>query len=217
MRAASIAARPAPRPLRLWPLGLAVALLAALWLGPLPEMARRAFSPHMILHLGVAGVAAPLLALGLLRLGRWKPGSVVAPALLASGLEMAVVWGWHAPALHEAAALNDLAFVGQQASFLAAGAAVWLASVAGRSRAAAGVGAVAMLFTFMHMAMLGMLLTLAPRLLYPPELCLGAFGLDPLDDQRLGGALMAVGGGLPYLAGGVFLAWRCLRDPRSSV
>jgi putative membrane protein len=60
------------------------------------------------------------------------------------------------------------------------------------------------------MAMLGALLALAPELLYSPELCLGAFGVERLDDQRLGGALMATLGSLPYLAGALFLVHRLL-------
>lgn len=199
---------------RAWPLLLGLATLAALWLGPLPSMSRQAFSPHMILHLGVAVVAAPLVAIGLVRagLGVGRARHPLLIALTASLLEMVVVWGWHAPALHEAAALDDSAFVLQQASFLLAGVVLWHASFAEPTRAGCGVGALAMLLTFMHMAMLGVLLALAPRLLYAPELCLGAFGLDPLDDQRLGGALMAVVGSLPYLAGGALLTYRFIAD-----
>lgn len=202
------------RLIRAWPLVLGLAVLAVLWLGPLPAMSRRAFSPHMILHLGVTVVAAPLLAVGLVRagLGAGRARHPLLIALTASLLEMVVVWGWHAPALHEAAALDDRAFVLQQASFLVAGVVLWHASFADPSRAGFGVGALAMLLTFMHMAMLGVLLALAPQLLYAPELCLGAFGLDPLDDQRLGGALMAAVGSLPYLAGGVALAYRFVAD-----
>jgi putative membrane protein len=64
----------------------------------------------------------------------------------------------------------------------------------------------------MHMAMLGLLLSLAPALVYAPEFCLGAWGLSPLDDQRFGGGMMAVLGGLPYLAGGLVLAYRLVSD-----
>jgi putative membrane protein len=188
-------------------------LLALLWLGPLPGMARRAFSPHMILHLGVTVVAGPLIAFGLIGLARDRTiRHPIALALAASLFEMLVVWGWHAPVLHELAAARLSAFVAQQASFLAAGVLIWAAAFMGNSRVTAGVGLVAMLFTFMHMAMLGLLLTLAPDLVYAPAFCLGAWGLDPLDDQRLGGALMAVLGGLPYLVGGLALAWRMLSD-----
>ncbi|WP_210321166.1 cytochrome c oxidase assembly protein [Aquibium microcysteis] len=194
-------------------LGSGLLLLAMLWLGPLPEMARRAFSPHMVLHLGVTVVAAPLIALGLIGLSRDRAvRHPVAWALGASLFEMLVVWGWHAPVLHEAAAARLPAFVAQQASFFCAGLLIWVTALAGRSRAMAGVSVFAMLFTFMHMAMLGLLLSLAPGLLYDPAYCLGAWGFDPLDDQRLGGALMAVLGGLPYLAGGLALTWRMLDD-----
>jgi putative membrane protein len=177
-------------------------------------MSRRAFSPHMLLHLGVAVVASPMIAVGLARARRGvELRQPLLLALAASALKMVVVWGWHVPALHEAAALDDRFFVAQQGSFLLAGVILWTVSFSGRSRASCGVGMLAMGLTFMHMAMLGVLLSLTPQLLYAPELChLGAFGLDRLDDQRVGGALLAVGGGLPYLLGGIVLAYRFISD-----
>jgi putative membrane protein len=193
--------------------GAAGVLLAVLWLGPLPEVARRSFAWHMILHLAVTSVAGPLLALGIVA---WRPSSrgsrPVLLGLLASGAEMAVVWGWHIPALHERAALGDGAFVLQQASFLVGGMLVWLVAFGERSRAATGAGVLVMLLTFVHMTMLGMLLALAPELIYSPVVCQGSFGLGPLEDQRLGGTLMAALGGLPYLIGGLVLAARLLGD-----
>lgn len=193
----------------LGPVAAGVLLLLALWLGPLPGMARISFSAHMVLHLAVMLAAAPLLALGLARAGMAPPqaGPLIPLALLASGVELLVVWGWHAPALHAAAALRPPVFAAQQASFLLAGLALWLAS-AGRSRRGAAAGVLAMLMTFMHMSMLGVLLALAPQL-YPPGVCGGLFGLEPLADQQTGGALMAVGA-FGYLAGGVVLARRLL-------
>jgi putative membrane protein len=56
---------------------------------------------------------------------------------------------------------------------------------------------------------LGALLALAPRLLYPR--CGGYFGLTPLEDQHLGGAIMLLVGGASYLLGGLFLTARLLR------
>ena len=199
---------------RLWPLMAGALMLLALWAGPLPERARVSFSSHMLLHLGVVVAAAPCVALGLARLGRVRPGGQVwvAAACAASLLELVVVWGWHAPALHEAASLVPWVFAAQQASFLLAGVLVWLPGFAAQGRAAAGGGTLAMLLSFMHMSMLGVLLTTAPRLVYAPEVCLGGFGLSPLDDQRLGGIMMAAGGGVPYLVGGVFFARRLLRS-----
>lgn len=211
-----MAARAAPaqggaRWAALWPLALGLALLGLLWAGPLPVWARLAFTGHMVLHLGVMVLAAPLLALGLARwVGPRAGGGWLPLAIAASVAELAVVWAWHAPAAHQAAALRPGLFWLQQASFLAVGLAVWLPGFAGAGRAAAGAAVLAMAMSLMHMSMLGALLTTAPRLIYSPDLCGGAFGLGPLDDQRLGGVLMAVGGGLPYLLGGLAFAWRLL-------
>lgn len=201
---------------RAWPLLAGMMLLAALWLGPLPEMALRAFSPHMILHLGVTLAAAPLLAIGAIRLlpGHWRDGGQpLAAALAVSALDFVIVWGWHAPALHGAAAASPVMFALQQASFLAAGLALWGTAFFGRSRRHAAAGALAMLLTSMHMAMLGVLLVLAPKLLYAPQFCLGAFGLDPLPDQQLGGGLMALFGGGAAAIGGAVLALRLGGEP----
>lgn len=199
--------------MRNWPLAAGLLLLAWLWLGPLAEMARRAFSPHMILHLGVMVTAAPLIVIGLLRLfpGAGAPRQTLLAAFAASVFDFAVVWGWHVPVMHEAAARLGPVFVVQQASFLAAGMSLWWVCFAGRGEKAQAAGALAMLFASMHMAMLGVLLVLAPTLIYAPQFCLGAFGLDPLADQHLGGGLMAFFGALPYVVSGAFLASRLAR------
>lgn len=195
---------------RSWPLVIGLLLLAWLWLGPLPTMARSAFSAHMILHLGVVAVAAPLLVIGLLRLvpAVRPPRQLILTGLAVSLLEFAVVWGWHVPAMHEAASRSPPIFILQQVSFLGAGLALWWICLAGWDRKAHAVGAIAMLFTSMHMAMLGVLLVIAPTLIYAPQFCLGAFGLAPLADQQLGGGLMALFGALPYVVGGAWLASR---------
>lgn len=204
----------------LWPVILGFVLLAALWLGPLPAMSRTAFSAHMLLHLGIVALVAPLLALGLVRSGVCLDGArnIRVWAILAFSVEMIVVWGWHAPALHEAAARHVSVFVIQQISFLGAGLAVWLLGFASRSKAAVGAAVVGFFFSFIHMTMLGMLLILAPELIYPADLCLGAFGFEQLEDQRFGGVLMAAWGGLIYMAGGVVLGARLLlrEEPEDS-
>lgn len=197
-----------------WPLALGFVLLAGLWLGPLPAMSRTAFSAHMILHLGIVALVAPLMAIGLFRagfrldnlrnIGNWTIAAFV--------LEMVVVWGWHAPAFHEAAARNLGFFMLQQVSFLAIGMAVWLLGFATRSSGAIALAILGFFLTFIHMTMLGMLLILAPALIYPPDLCLGAFGFEALDDQRVGGILMAGWGGLAYLVGGAVLGGRLLLE-----
>ena len=194
--------------------------LLGLWAGPLPARAGVSFSAHMLLHLGLVSLAAPLLALGLARTtGGGAPGS--APVLLgtlASVLELLVIWSWHLPALHAAAALSGPAFAAQQAMFFAAALAVWGSAFAVPTRAGAGLGAAVLALGFTHMSMLGILIATAPGLIYPAALCGGGFfGLSPLDDQRLGGVLMAGPGSLPYLAGALFRARRALESGRVNI
>ena len=61
-------------------LAAGVLTLALVWLGPLPEMAPRHFSAHMVMHMGIVAIAAPLLA------GPWlsglDPTSHVYPAIV---------------------------------------------------------------------------------------------------------------------------------------
>lgn len=205
-------------------LGAGLAVLAAAWLGPLPELARDAFWAHMTMHMAVVAVAAPLIALGVAG-GRLDPARRW-PALLApvpmSALELVVVWAWHAPALHHAARHGAVGMAAEQGSFLAAGLAVWLSAFGGertaepalrRGRAAAGI--VGLLLTAMHMTLLGALLALATRPLYHAGAAAAGgvppWGLTLLADQHLGGAIMLLGGGTVYLAGGLALAATLVR------
>jgi putative membrane protein len=192
---------------------LGAIVLAVLWLGPLPGWARGSFTAHMTLHMGVVAVAAPLLALALA--GGDRDPARALPALFsaipAAALELAIVWGWHAPLLHHVARTSSIGFALEQGSFLAAGFLVWMASLGGErdvvgSRAGAGV--VALLLTSMHMTLLGALLALTPRPLYQHG---GASTASAaLDDQQLGGAIMLVVGGVVYLAGGLWQSRRLL-------
>jgi putative membrane protein len=195
---------------------LGLAGLAGMWFGPLPALARASFAAHMALHLGVVAVAAPLLALGLAG-GRFDPVSrapAFFPPVPLSLVELAAVWAWHAPALHHFARNTTGGFVAEQATFLVAGLAVWLAAFGGGAQRVderRGAGIAALLLTSMHMTLLGALLALTPRPLYVHvEVC----ALSPLDDQQLGGAIMLLVGGVVYLAGGLWLTAGLVRRLR---
>ena len=186
--------------------------LAAAWLGPLPARAAHDFSAHMTMHMAVVAVAAPLIALGVAGT-RWDPTHRM-PAVFSpvptSMIELLIVWGWHAPVLHQLARTSTAGLVAEQGSFLASGLLVWLAafgSEARRSGLRAGAGVVALLLTSMHMTLLGALLALAPRALYAHA----GHASSALDQQHLGGAIMLGVGGLSYLAGGLWLALRLLQ------
>lgn len=173
---------------------LGLAILAAVWAAPLDRVAGP-FAGHMLRHMALVAVVPPLLLAGLPALRAL--GGV--PVALAAALEFAVVWGWHAPALHEAAYFSPAVFAAEQASFLAVGLLVWAAAMAGPPLAGAG----GMLLTSMHMTLLGALLVLAPRALY--AYC------GP-GQQQIGGMLM-LGIGTPiYLAAGLRLTARALTE-----
>lgn len=182
--------------------------LGTAWLGPLPQLAERAFFAHMTMHMIIVAVAAPLLAFGLAG-GRWDPVRRLPrlfPPVPVSLVELAVVWAWHAPALHHAARHTVAGLLAEQSLFLISGLLVWLAAFGGdpasrRSRTGAGVAA--LLLTAMHMTLLSALIALAPRPLYAHGV--GLSSLTPLEDQQLGGAVMLLVGGIAYLAGGLWL------------
>ena len=189
-------------------------ILGVIWLGPLPEMAPYAFFAHMTMHMGVVAVAAPLIALGLVG-GRLDPTgyapSVWAP-IPASILELVIVWAWHAPGAHHWARHSSYGLLVEQSMFLTAGLFVWISAFGGRSREEerTGAGIIGLLLTAMHMTLLGALLALTPRPLYGHAETVAY--LIPLQDQHLGGAIMILVGGVSYLAGGLWLATKLLRE-----
>lgn len=192
-----------------------IVILAVAWLGPLPGLARWSFSAHMTLHMAVVAVAAPFVALGVsagrFDLVRTRP-RLFAP-IPASIVELLVVWTWHTPALHRAARHETWALVLEQSSFLAAGLFLWIAVLGGHGRTREprrGAGVVALLFTSMHMTLLGALFALAPRPLYG-HAAHGPADLSSLADQHLGGAIMLLVGGAAYLIGGLLLMVGLLR------
>jgi putative membrane protein len=192
---------------------LGLSVLAIAWLGPLPNLAEHSFAAHMTMHIAVVAIAAPLLAAAIAGTVadpvRTMP-QAVAP-IPASMVELVVVWAWHVPALHRAARDGAGVFVLEQSLFLAAGVLLWSAAIGGDSeqrRLRAGSGIVALLFTSMHMTLLGALFALASRPLF-------SHGLSPdassLTDQHVGGVIMLLVGGASYLAGGLWLTARALR------
>jgi len=185
-------------------------LLVAVWAGPLPETAARSFAAHMFIHMTVVAIAAPLLAMGLAgsRIDPARKTPRAFAAVPASFVELAVVWVWHAPVFHHAAAAGGPAFAAEQASFLAAGLFFWrsvLASTGTQARIESN-GLVALLLTFAHMTLLGALFALTPRPLYHTELA------SALADQQLGGVLMLVVSAGSYIGGALWIAGGLLRS-----
>lgn len=198
-------------------------LAISLW-SPLAALAEHMFSAHMVVHEIMMAAAAPLLVwarpwgafawalpAGVSR--TLRPIAVLGGACAATLLQAVVIWLWHVPALFAATAESEALHILQHLSFIAAAVLFWQAMdrLSGR-RAGAGVGW--LFFTSLHTGFLGALLLLAPRLWFPAE---GGFGLSPLEDQQLAGAIMWVPGGLVYAAAALWMAGRWIaRSERNS-
>lgn len=198
-------------------------LAISLW-SPLAALAERMFSAHMVVHEVMMAAAAPLLVwarpwgalawalpAGVSR--GLRPLAVLGGAFMATMLQAVVIWLWHVPALFAAATQSEALHILQHVSFIASALLFWQAMdrLSGR-RAGAGVGW--LFFTALHTGFLGALLLLAPRLWFPAE---GGFGLSPLEDQQLAGAIMWVPGGLVYAGAALWMAGRWIaRSERDS-
>lgn len=202
------------RPLSLM---LGLATLGAVWLGPLPAMADRLFVGHMLMHMLVVAVAAPLLAIGLAggRLDFSARLPILFSPILASVIELFVVWAWHMPTLHHAARTSAGAELLEQGSYLVAGLLVWLAAFGGVRHRRALAGIAGLLLTSMHMTLLGVLLAMSGRPLYQ-HTGSALSGLSPLEDQQMGGVIMLAFGGSAYLIGGLYLLFGLLQDKRNA-
>lgn len=199
-----------------------VALLLSVWVWPLPHLPLPHFSSHMLMHMVVVALAAPLLACGLVG-SEWDP-IVTRPrawsAVLASMVEFVAVWTWHLPRFHHLARTHTGYFVAEQGTFLLAGLALWLTAWGGtkEQRSLRSIGGVTgLLLTSMHMTLLGAVIALAKRPLYSHGgEHLGEGVLTPhvehyvidqrLVDQQIGGAIMLCFGAASYLFGGLLLA-----------
>ncbi|MEN3148372.1 cytochrome c oxidase assembly protein [Neorhizobium sp. IRAMC:178] len=196
---------------------IGLVLLFALWT-VLPLADQASFTVHMIAHMGVVAGAAPLIAIGLsgTRFDFLSSPPWLTP-IMASLIELFAVWTWHIPALRALSETSSILAALEQLVFLGAGLVLWLSCLGG---AAAGreerrlAGTFGLLFTSMHMTLLGALLALSPRPLYGEGdvSCLGVI-LSAAVDQQAGGVVMLLVGAAVYLAGGVALLARTLNAP----
>jgi len=204
--------------------GAGWSLLALAVVSPLHALGEQLLTAHMIEHEILMAAAAPLLAFSrpvaalLWALPRGLSRNLVAaarsPAIAASWravsapfaatlVHAAAIWLWHAPTLFEAALADPVLHRVQHASFLASALLFWWALAKLPTREY-GVAAAQLFITMMHTGLLGALITLSPRVLYPiqTEHAL-AWGLQPLEDQQLAGLVMWVPAGLVYFGIGL--------------
>ncbi|MBJ6126982.1 cytochrome c oxidase assembly protein, partial [Microvirga splendida] len=120
---------------------------------------------------------------------------------------------WHIPALYQGALLNVSLHLVMYAMLLLVSLLFWH-SVLETYRipgGASGLAAMLLFFTFLHTAILGLLLSLAPQVWYPLMAVRGAaWGLLPLDDQRLAGLIMWIPMGGVYFAAALAILARLI-------
>lgn len=197
---------------------------------PLDRLGVRLFSAHMLQHELMMVVAAPLMCLARplalwtwampvswrRRVGGWTRArgfsalwrGITGP-LAAWSLHALALWGWHAPRLFEAALHDEGIHTLQHLGFLGTALLFWWSVLRPSARSTQGLALASLFTTLMHTGALGALLTLSDQLWYPSyQASAGALGLDPLEDQQLGGLVMWVPAGVVYVVAGLGLAVR---------
>jgi putative membrane protein len=192
--------------------GAAVTLAAVA--GPVPGWSEQLLWVHMIQHLLLTVVAAPLFALGApvstLRFGlspaarstvagwsrttrRWRRRTGDPPPLaVATATHVVLTWVWHAPWLYDLAVRSTAVHALEHVAFLGSAVWVWIEIVATarRNRRAQALATICLFALIVTGGVLGALLTFASRSVY--EVYTGAGDLTALEDQQLAGALMWV-------------------------
>jgi putative membrane protein len=214
-------------------LGL-VALIAAL-ASPIDVYASVSFAMHMVQHMLLTVVAAPLLLLGapirpLLRgLPSWMRSGVVRPIartagvrtlthllrqpLVAAALYVGGLYAWHLPNLYDAALLDARVHVVEHTWFFLSALLFWSVVIDPEPfRGTLEYGARLPYLLVLGAAqntVLGGILSFSSRLLYTAYPDTVVFGMDRVTDQRVGGAIMWVVGDFVFLAAAsvAFFLW----------
>jgi putative membrane protein len=212
-------------------------VLAGAVVSPLHEAGARSFAAHMLEHELLMLVAAPLIVLaeplaimlwafparGRQTLGAWSKAPAIrgywltaTDPVVATILQAAALWLWHAPALFERALASPGWHIAQHLSFLLTALFFWTAVLPARTRQPAA--AVLCLFaTSLVSGALGAMMAFAqsPWYLAYARLGMAPLGLSPLEDQQLAGMLMWVPGGLVHALAALAAMARLLRsEPR---
>jgi putative membrane protein len=212
--------------------GIGVLFIALI--SPLDALSDELSAAHMIQHMLLLNVAAPLLVLGspglvllwaLPRRWRGAVGQLYRPRepwksawyllwqpLLLWSLYAFTLWIWHLPVLYEAALRNELFHDFQHLTFLVTAALFWrvLLDPVSRLRLGRGVSILYLFTTSLHATVLGVFMALAPRVWYTEYVGrTESWSLSPLQDQQLAGLIMWMPACMVYaaIAAVVFALW----------
>jgi putative membrane protein len=214
--------------------GGGVATLLIALVSPIDALSEQLSWVHMIQHMLLMNVAAPLVvvaaplyasAWGLSPRGqrwfgrlrrdaakrRWWIYLLWQPLAL-SALYAVVLWIWHAPALYQAALRNPFVHDLQHLTFFFVACLFWrvLLDPISRFRAQPGVGVLCLFATSLHATVLGVLMALAPAPWYADyQARTSLWGWTALEDQQLAGLIMWMPACLAYAVAAValFATW----------
>lgn len=191
---------------RLLAFATGILVLVAALCSPIDALAEQLFVMHMVQHVLLLDVAPILLILGFTKVllrpatrrihAVERRAGVLASPLFAVFLYTAAMWGWHVPALYDAAAAHTGVHVLEHLTFATAGFLYWwhlISPVSTRLRREGTTPIVYMLSTKLTVGFLGIALTFAPSTLFTyygnqPHW----WGITPDGEQALAGAVMAL-------------------------
>lgn len=202
-------------------------------ISPLDALSEELFSVHMVQHLLLILVSAPLFVIGRFELAlawalpprwtsrlwkNWKGkqfwNALSRPAT-ACMLHAGAIWIWHMPRLYEASLRDDGLHFLEHASFFITALLFWqvFADLIQNSGSSAKFGvAIFMAFSIMLISgFLGVLIMFSPYVWYPIHVHQTAlYGLTALEDQQLAGTIMWVPAGIVYVAAALAVLGRWL-------
>ena len=207
-------------------------------LSPIEAYEGQLFSVHMIQHMLLELVAAPLLLAGtpitlalrvarqaarrrLLAVLQSRVVHVISFPVVAWVLFAAVNWGWHFSVLYNEALENVALHYLQHATFLGAALLFWWPVIGADPSPWRLPHPVRLLYLFLALpqnSFLGVALMSAPTVLYPHYVTnVRDWGLSALEDQQLGGVIMWVVGDVAFLVAMmiVVLLWMRHEDRRT--
>lgn len=212
-----------------------IALVVAL-ISPVDAVAGVLVSAHMVQHILLVAVAAPLIAASApgAALVRGAPAPVRSfmvsvPSRLGLGVKglrllrgaaarwllfVGAFWIWHASVLYGAAVESRWVHALEHTSFLATGLLLWSVIVGPRRVRVDRGQAVVMVFLLgLQSVLLATLITFATSAWYEPYSAPApGWGLDPLADQQLAGVVMWVPSGVILTSLGIWLMIGWLRE-----
>jgi putative membrane protein len=194
-------------------LALSIGFVALL--GPLDDWAKTSTAMHMVQHMVLIVVIAPLWVLSQplpqLISGGGKVAAISGRVALrlsrhplwAAYLHGLVIWFWHVPHFYMLAVENPWWHAVEHACFLLTAGLFWWALLQ-FSKPNAPWALLALLLTLMHTGFLGAVLTFARAPLYGEA--------RDLQDQQLAGLIMWVLAAIPYLMASAWIGHRWLRQ-----